>query len=128
MHITNNKELELAILELKEKEAGQKTELIAHFHRVAETLRPANLIKNAFSDLGDSVDLTDSAIGLAAGSLFEKLIMGRSPGLLRKAIGGLLSIAFTNIAIKNAGYIKTACLCLLEEAISFFQGLNKSNQ
>jgi hypothetical protein len=127
MHISNNKELALAILELKEKEAVQKTELITHFHHVVEALKPANLFIKAFSDLGDSIDLTDSAIGLAAGSLFEKLIMGRSPGLLRKAIGGLLSIAFTNIAIKNAGYIKTACLHLLEEAVSFFQGLNKSN-
>jgi hypothetical protein len=127
MRITNNKELELAILELKEKEAIEKKALIDHFHSVVENLSPGKLIKNAFTDLTDSSELTDTAIGLAAGGIFERLITGRSPGLIKKTIGGLLSVAVTNIAIKNAGYIKTACSHLLEQAVSFFQDLNKSD-
>jgi hypothetical protein len=127
MRINNNKELALAILKLKEKEALQKNEVILQFHHVTESLKPANLIKNTFSNLTDSADLTDTAIGVAVGGLLEKLIMGRSPGILRKMMGSILSIAVTNIAIKNAGYIKTACSHLLEQAVSFFQDLNKSD-
>ena len=128
MYITNNKELELAILELKEKEAIEKRVLINQFHSVAESFRPSNLIKDAFGDLTDSVDLTDTAIGLAVGGIFDRLIVGRSPGLIKKTIGGLLSIAVTKIAIKNAEYIKTACSHLVKQAASFFQDLNKSDQ
>jgi hypothetical protein len=127
MHITNSKELQAMILELEKKEAMQKDELISQFYNVAESLKPVNIIKNAFNNLTDSIEVSDTAIGLIIGGLVEKLILGKSPGLLRKTIASLLSVPITNIAIKNAAYIKTTCSHLLERAVSFFKDISKQH-
>jgi hypothetical protein len=132
MHVTNCKELQLAKFELEQKEAIQKNELVSQFYHTAESLKPVNLITAALNNLTESgpaasANISDATIGIAIGGLVEKIAVGKDPGPLRKTIGSVLSLVVTGIAIKNAEQIKTACSKLLKQAVSFFEGFNRSH-
>jgi F0F1-type ATP synthase assembly protein I len=130
--ISNNKELQLAIVELSEQEAALKIDLQHHYNRTVESLKPANLIKNVLENVTGSVqeetaELSDASIGIIIGTLLEKVLLGKSPGLIRKTIAGLSAAVATNIAIRHAGQIKTACARLMQQAVKFFEGLSTTH-
>src|SRR4051812_38915009 len=90
-----NEEASLLLNQLiLEKEAEHEAEgrlLKEDLRRVAESLRPVNIIKNTFKDLvsapGIGTSLADSAIGLSAGFIAKKVFVGSSDNLFKKLAG-----------------------------------------
>lgn len=90
-------------LELQEKQQIAILKLQAK--QTAESLRPSNLVKNAFSDMAGSKTLRQNAlkasVGLGAGMLVKKLITFNSKGILRKIAGFALQSVTTKLVAKK---------------------------
>ncbi|HSY60522.1 MAG TPA: hypothetical protein VK796_01550 [Cytophaga sp.] len=104
-------DLKEAIYLLKKKQALELKLLKEQVHVVHESIKPANLIKNAFKQVTSAPDLKgniiDNVIGLVSGFVSKKAFVGGSHNPLTKIAGALLEIGITNVATKNAGTIKS---------------------
>jgi hypothetical protein len=104
MQINNSLDLREAILVLKQKEAEEKSLLTQQWHLTAESLKPVNIIKNAFrrisgTQVADSV--LDAAVGVGAGILSKKILLGKSTNLFKKIIGNVLEVGVANVVAGN---------------------------
>lgn len=81
-------DLEERIRELELLEAEQMNHLKASASIAAESIRPSNIIKNAFSDITGSGNFKKEALkasaGIAAGMLIKKVLTNNSASLLKK--------------------------------------------
>ena len=77
------------------------------FHYTYNSLKPINLIKNALSDVTSSPiikgTLVNNVIGLAAGYLSKKVLMGANQSPVKSILGGLLQFVITNFVTKKSG-------------------------
>ena len=82
------------------------------FRDSLEDLKPVNLIKKTITKLTGETDIRkgflDSLIGLTAGYLSEKIIVGKSHNPIKKLLGAILQVGVTGIVSKNAGGIRSA--------------------
>lgn len=119
--ISNSTDLKAAIakLELQRTEEGQIVK--QQFMRIQDDLRPANLLKNAFKDLVTSPELKygviDVSIGVAAGSLAKKAIIGDSQNSMRELLASAAESFVTKEVTKNAERIRSWGHTLLEKFI-----------
>jgi hypothetical protein len=92
--IANTTDLEVAIKRLERKKALMEEDLKDHMHILLESLKPANILKNTIHEVQESTELKHNlfkvALGLGAGYFSRKLIIGKSAGLLKKALGTAL--------------------------------------
>ena len=74
-------------------------------HIILESLKPANILKHTIHEVQESTELKHNllkvALGLGAGYFSRKLIIGKSAGLLKKALGTALQYGITNFVAKN---------------------------
>jgi hypothetical protein len=81
------------------------------FHYVYESVKPINMLKNAFKEMTSSPEikgnLVDNAIGLTTGFLSKKLIFGGSINPIRNILGNVLQYAVSNIVSKHTDSIKS---------------------
>jgi len=123
--ITTAQELHEAIEELEQRKTEQLHALEHNFSELVENLKPANLIKNtlhnAFSSDDSKKNLLKTVIGLGTGFLSRKLIIGKSVGLLRKALGAAVEFGVAGLVAKNAEKIK-------EKGSSFINKIFKKNK
>ena len=118
--ISNETELKLAIMQLRAKEAEEKIQLEEQLDAMVENLRPANILRNAFSKIkekGLGINLADAAIGTGVGLLSKKLVAGNSHNLLKKLLGTLVQVGMTNLVAKNTDTIG--------DGIKYIRGLFK---
>lgn len=119
--ISNSTDLKAAIakLELQRTEEGQIVK--QQFMRIQDDLRPANLLKNAFKDLVASPELKygviDVSIGVAAGSLAKKAIIGDSQNSMRELLASAAESFVTKEVTKNGERIRSWGHTLLEKLI-----------
>ena len=76
-----------------------------------ESLRPANLNKNALPGLSSTVvtdNLISSAAGLAAGYVSKKIIIGKTKNTVKQFLGLVFQFAIAGVVVKNANLIKAA--------------------
>lgn len=104
--IANTTDLATAIKRLERKKVLLEEDLKDHFHDILETLKPANIIKNTLNEVQESIPLKHNllkiALGLGAGYFSRKLIVGKSAGLIKKALGTALQFGITQfVARKN---------------------------
>ena len=89
--INSARDLHEAIGELEQKKAQQLLALEHQFSDVYENLKPGNLIKHtlqsAFGSGESKQNILGSVIGLGTGFLSKRLLVGKSVGFFRKAIG-----------------------------------------
>jgi len=108
--ITTAQELHEAIEELEQRKTEQLLALEHNFSELYENLKPANLIKNtlhnAFSSGDSKMNLLKAVIGLGTGFLSRKLIVGKSIGVFRKALGAAVEFGVVGLVAKNAEKIK----------------------
>ena len=108
--INSARELHEAIEELEQKRIVQAAGIEHQFSEIYESLKPANIIRNTLQSTFSSADtkrnLLGSLIGLGTGLLSKKLLVGKSVGFFRKALGAAVEFGVAGVIAKNAGKIK----------------------
>ena len=104
--IHNSRDLKQAIAELEVKKDAEELILKNQFRETYTTYKPANILKNTIQEVSASPqfrhNLLNIAIGLGAGYLSKKLVIGKSAGLLKKAAGTALQYGITAFVAKKA--------------------------
>lgn len=103
--IANTTDLSTAIKRLERRRDFLGEDLKDHFHMVLEELKPTNILKNTLHEVQESTSLKHNlfkvAIGLGAGYFSRKLIISKSAGLVKKALGTALQYGITNFIAKK---------------------------
>ncbi len=103
--VANTNELETAIKRLKRKAEIQETDIQDHIHTILVSLKPTNLLKTTIHEVQESTELKHNlfkvALGLGAGYFSRKLVVGKSAGLVKKAIGTALQYGVTQFISKK---------------------------
>ncbi len=103
--IANTTDLATAIKRLERRKAVMEEELKHRFHTLAEDLKPKNILKNTIHEVQKSTELKHNllkvAIGLGAGYFSRKLVVNKSAGFVKKALGTALQYGITNFVAKN---------------------------
>ena len=109
--ITSTIELKNAITLLEERQATQGIMLKEQFFDVLESIKPVNIIKNTFSQVASSPDLIgnmlSTTVGLAAGYLSKKTLVGSSANLFKKLLGTILQFGITTLIARNPDAVKS---------------------
>lgn len=97
---------------LKAEQEAKRALLSERFREGYDSLKPINLIKSTVKDMTASAttmdDLIGPLLGLAAGHLTKKLVIGKSEDETRQAVGAALQVGVTNLVIQNQNAIKSA--------------------
>lgn len=103
--IANTTDLSTAIKRLERRKAVMEEDLKDRFHMLAEDLRPKNILKNTIHEVQESTALKHNilkvALGLGAGYFSRKLVVSKSAGFVKKALGTALQYGITNFVAKN---------------------------
>jgi hypothetical protein len=115
--ITSLIELKELILLLELQKAYEGKLLKEQFKTTYQNLRPVNLIKNTFKELVTAPNLKENllntALGIIAGYLSKKAIIGNSHNPLKQIAGTLLQMGVTGIVAKNTTGIKSIATQLI---------------
>jgi hypothetical protein len=115
--ITTLIELREEIALLETTQVSNRIALKEQFKITYDSLRPLNLIKSTFKELTSAPDFKDdllnSTIGIGAGYLSRKIIVGASHNPIKKLLGTLLQIGITSIVSKNGEGIKSGVINLI---------------
>lgn len=103
--IANTTDLATAIKRLERRRNFLGEDVKDHFHIVLEELKPTNILKNTLYEVQESTTLKHNllkvAIGLGAGYFSRKMVVGKSAGLVKKALGTALQYGITNFIAKK---------------------------
>lgn len=102
--IANTTDLSIAIKRLERKKWLMEEDLKEHMHSILENLKPANILKQTLHEVQESTPLKHNllkiALGLGAGYFSRKLIVGKSAGLIKKALGTAIQFGITQFVAK----------------------------
>src|SRR5450631_3437354 len=119
MDIKTAADLKAAIALLEVDLTVKKRILTEQYHDTCESMRPANIIKNAFNKIVDSGDLADkiigTTVGLGAGVLSKKILVGKSTNIFKRILGTVIEVAVTSAIAKNSEGIKEKGLNILRK-------------
>ncbi|HMI79898.1 MAG TPA: hypothetical protein VK484_13960, partial [Ferruginibacter sp.] len=91
MGINTAIQLKQAIAILKIEEEEKKAALVDQFHYTYESLKPINLIKNAYRKVAGTPDIANKLIGtsmgLGAGILSKRILLGKSTNIFKRILG-----------------------------------------
>jgi hypothetical protein len=103
--IANTTDLSTAIKRLERRKSVMEEGLKDDFHTLLEDLKPKNILKNTLEEVQESTQLKHNllkvAVGLGAGYFSRKMIVGKSAGLVKKALGTALQYGITNFVAKK---------------------------
>ncbi|MEO8823156.1 MAG: hypothetical protein ABI366_06235 [Ginsengibacter sp.] len=103
--IASTTDLKDAIKRLERRKAVLEEELKDRFHEIAEDLKPKNILKNTIAEVQESTVLKNNllkvALGLGAGYFSRKLLVNKSAGFVKKALGAALQYGITNFVAKK---------------------------
>lgn len=109
--ITSSETLKEAIAQVEQQRREQLVSLTKQLHVLFESLRPGALLKSALHEVSTPSELNknfvDTSIGLTAGYLSEKLLIGKTSNPLKMLLGTALKFAVTNVVTRNPGLIKS---------------------
>ena len=112
MEINNVTALQAAIKKLEHKKLLQTEQVADQFNEVVESLKPINLLKSSLNKVIHSPGLVEKIInatlGLGAGVLSKKLLIGKSTGILKKLMGTALELGVAGLISKNSSAIKSS--------------------
>jgi hypothetical protein len=96
-----------------------------------DSLRPLNLIKSTFKDLTSAPDFKgdflNSTMGISAGYLTKKIIVGASHNPIKKLLGTLLQVGITSIVAKNGDGIKSVAIKVIGSLLPKKNTTDKDN-
>jgi hypothetical protein len=121
-NITTSTELRNAILLLEEQQSVQGLVLREQFFDVVESIKPVNIFKSTLSQVTSSPDLLggllSTTVGLAAGYLSNKTLVGSSANLFKKLLGTVLQFGITTMIVKNPEAVKSLGQILLHRVFN----------
>lgn len=104
--IANTTDLDVAIKRLERRKSVLEEELKDHFHNLAEDFKPTNILRNTIHEVQESTvlkhNLLKIALGLGAGYFSRKLVVAKSAGFVKKALGTALQYGITNFIAKKS--------------------------
>jgi hypothetical protein len=105
--INNISELDMAIKRLERKKLLLEENLKDDFHTLLQSLKPTNILKNTIHEVQESPELKHNllkvVLGLGAGYFSRKLVVGKSAGIVKKALGAALQYGITTFVAKKNG-------------------------
>ena len=105
--INNTSELDMAIKRLERKKLLLEENLKDDFHTLLQSLKPTNILKNTIHEVQESPELKHNllkvVLGLGAGYFSRKLVVGKSAGIVKKALGAALQYGITTFVAKKNG-------------------------
>jgi len=103
--IHNAEDLKNAIADLERKKSIEEAAIKLEFKEVYQTYRPANVLKNTIAEVAAQPkfrqNILNIALGLGAGYLSQKLVIGRSAGIMKRALGTALQFGETSLVAKR---------------------------
>ncbi len=109
--ITSIAELQASIALLETQQAEQRQQLKEHGSAIYESLQPINFIRNTFRELKAAPDIgqnfVDVSMGLAAGYVSKKIMIGNTHNPFKKLLGTLLEVAIVSVVSKHTDTIKS---------------------
>ncbi len=97
--VANTNQLTTAINRLERKVKLQEADIQDHVHTILVSLKPTNLLKTTIHEVQESTELKHNlfkvALGLGAGYFSQKMVIGKSAGLVKKALGTALQYGVT---------------------------------
>lgn len=125
IEVIDMRSLDKRISELEQQIAGEKSALKNQFHELKESLRPGNIIKDAFREVSESNELKSNiinyAITMAAGALSRKVTVGSSHNLIRKVLGSVVQFGVSALVSRKADTIKNVGTNVLGNLITSFR-------
>ena len=107
-----------AILELENRQAMEARLLKVELQEAFESIKPVNLIKNAFGQVAASSELKgnllNTVVGLGAGFLTKAVFTGISHSPVKRLIGNALMFGITNLVAKHPEFVKSAATGVLK--------------
>lgn len=105
--INNISELDMAIKRLERKKLLLEENLKDDFHTLLQSLKPTNILKNTIHEVQESPELKHNllkvVLGLGVGYFSRKLVVGKSAGIVKKALGAALQYGITSFVAKKNG-------------------------
>jgi len=115
-------ELKEYIILLELKQAQEALLLKEQFKDTVENFKPINLIKGKLSDIIASPnlkhDVINGVLGMAAGYLSKKIVVGSTHNPLKRLLGAALQIGVTSLVSKNADGIKSNVASILSSVFN----------
>jgi hypothetical protein len=103
--IANTTDLDVAIKRLERRKKLMEEDIKDQVHVLLESLKPKNILKHTIHEVQESTELKHNlfkvALGLGAGYFSRKLVIGKSAGLVKKALGTALQYGITNFVAKK---------------------------
>lgn len=103
--VNNTSDLSEAIKRLESKSRLMEQDLQDQFHEILDGLKPTNILKNTLREVQESSALKHNllkvALGLGVGYFSRKLVVGKSAGLVKKALGTALQFGITQFIAKK---------------------------
>ncbi len=94
-----------AIQLLKQKQVEDLVELKDQYYQTYESLKPVNIIKNAFGQMANSSEfkgnILSNVIGITTGYLTKKVLVGSTHNPVKRILGTLLQFVITNVVTKR---------------------------
>jgi hypothetical protein len=104
-NINSESDLRNAILELETRQTLEGKILKEQFNLTYNSIKPINLLKNTFKEVGESQDLRNNiintSVGIATGYLSKVLYEKLSHNPVKKLFGSILMYGITNLVTKN---------------------------
>jgi len=103
--IANTSDLSTAIKRLERRKMVMEEDLKDHMHIILESLKPTNILKHTMEEVQESTPLKHNllkiALGLGVGYFSRKMVVGKSAGLVKKALGTALQFGITQFIAKK---------------------------
>jgi hypothetical protein len=125
---------ESLVAAIERLEAEQKEHIRAiktDMHDAYESLKPVHVIKTLVKELFTSPevkqDLFQAGIGLGAGFLAKKLVVGNSHNLFKRLMGHLVQVSVTNMVNSNEEVIESKGRSLIQRLIKRYRTPDDTN-
>ena len=120
-NITNSSELQARIIELKLQGKEEGLALKEELSIIADNIHPIQLLTHGFKALIKSpevkTELLSLSIGMSAGYIAKKLVIGKSKNTLQNIAGNILGMVISKNVTLNSDKIQSSLLSFLKNTI-----------
>lgn len=103
--ISNSLELKASIRELELKTHRQEQALKDNAKSTIKSIRPLNLLRMSLSKAASTPDIRSSVmttfVGLAAGFISRKFVVGKSKNIFKRTLGAAIQAGITRFIFKS---------------------------
>lgn len=116
--IENARELRARIFELEMKKTEEGIALKEEVSGIVKELHPVKLLTHGFKELMDSPEVKNEllgvSLGMSAGFIAKKLVVGKSGSVVQQIIGNVLGLVVSKNVVFNSDKIKSVLYSVLK--------------